>query len=160
MIFEIVRTWVGSKQRETGIFIQNTPPEVLFWDSLFVAEFSVKPCNSATKDKKNCSPVSALLRAEKLYWWRWGELNPCPNTAEWRYLHACSAVKLLIVNSFCLWTHPGLDYSSWNLVPCRMSERRNQNAWWRRLCLSVRQAQRRGRKIRLPGQTLRSHLFV
>ena len=52
MNFSIVRTRVRQKQRETRFFIQNTPPEVQFRDSLFEAEFSVNPCETATKGTK------------------------------------------------------------------------------------------------------------
>ena len=54
-----------SKQRETGIFIQNAPPEVQFRDSLFAAEISVNPCETATKGtKKLLASVSTFASRE------------------------------------------------------------------------------------------------
>ena len=41
---------------------QITLPEVQFRDSLFAAEISVNPCETASKGTKNCLQTSALFK--------------------------------------------------------------------------------------------------
>ena len=40
------------KQRERGVFMQNTRAQVHFRDSLFVGKISINPCCSAGKETK------------------------------------------------------------------------------------------------------------
>ena len=47
-----VRTCVLRKQRERGIFMQNTRTQIHFRDSLFVGKISINPCCSAGKETK------------------------------------------------------------------------------------------------------------
>ena len=132
---------MGSKQRETGIFIQNTPPEVHFWDSLFVAEFSVKPCNSATKStKKLLASVSTFASrefvlvevrgVEPLSWSTPKQISTCLVSTYW-----------LIVT---LALPP--DLAAKLTIPSCKSRRlpkvsaTSQNALWHPVCLSILQA--------------------
>lgn len=79
-------------------------------------------------DKKNCSRVSALLRAENGCWWRWRELNPRPVMALRQHLHVCFAY-----NAYRHATSPAdgryCDYSTiQNLVKCQWTNSFDQGA--------------------------------
>ena len=63
----IVRTWVLRKQREGGVFMQNTRTQVHFRDSLFVGKIFINPCCSAGKEtKKLLASVSTSTSREWL----------------------------------------------------------------------------------------------
>ena len=53
------------KQRETRFFIQNTLPEVQFRDSLFAAEISVNPCETATKGTKKLLAIVSTFASRE-----------------------------------------------------------------------------------------------
>lgn len=62
-----VRTCVLRKQRERGIFMQNTRTQIHFRDSLFVGKISINPCCSAGKEtKKLLASVSTSASREWL----------------------------------------------------------------------------------------------
>ena len=63
----IVRTWVLRKQREGGVFMQNTRTQVHFRDPLFVGKISINPCCSVGKEtKKLLASVSTSASREWL----------------------------------------------------------------------------------------------
>ena len=62
-----VRTWVLRKQRERGVFMQNTRAQIHFRDSLFVGKISISSCCSAGKEtKKLLASVSTSASREWL----------------------------------------------------------------------------------------------
>lgn len=55
------------KQRERGVFVQNTRTQIHFRDSLFVGKISINPCCSAGKEtKKLLASVSTSASREWL----------------------------------------------------------------------------------------------